>query len=412
MKILVINCGSSSIKYRLFAAKGPGWLEDLAGGAVSGLGQREAVLEHEFQGQSIQRNLDRPDHRRGLAAIIETLLHPKHGAMEDLSEVRLVGHRTVHGGEGFNGAVMIDYRVIAKMERCIPLAPIHNPANLEGIRQAQALLPQAEHVAVFDTAFHQTLPPRAYMYAVPYELYEQYGIRKFGFHGTSCRHVCQRAAEVAEQPLEQSRMVICHLGNGVTVAAVQGGHSVDTSLGFTPLEGAMMGTRCGDLDPGVVLYLQREAGMSFAQVDEMLNRQSGLLGVSGQSNDMRTLLKAASDGDERSALAVEMFAYRLKKYIGAYAAAMGGIDLVALAGGIGENSPMVRELVLRDMRFLGIELDPARNASVGQADCIISKQETGVSVAVVHTKEELMIAQEALALAESDFNQGAVQAAG
>ena len=412
MKILIINCGSSSIKYRVFAAESAGVPENLAGGTVSGLGQSGAMLEHEFQGRSLAWKLDRPNHRQGLASIMEVLLHPEHGPLKDLSEVRLVGHRTVHGGEGFNSAVVIGQEVIAKIERCIPLAPIHNPANLEGIRQAQALLPKATHVAVFDTAFHQTLPARAFVYALPYELYQQHGIRRFGFHGTSCRYVSQRAAELNGQPLKKSRMVICHLGNGVTVAAVQNGCSIDTSLGFTPLEGAMMGTRCGDLDPGVLLYLQREMGMSHEQVDEMLNRQSGLLGVSGRSNDMRELIQAADDGDRQCALAVEMFAYRLKKYIGAYAAAMGGIDTLIFTGGIGENSPRIRELVLKGLGFMDIELDPQLNADPGQEDRIISRQGARVAVAVVRTKEELMIAREALALVRNDVHCAALCAAG
>ena len=412
MKILIINCGSSSIKYRVFAAEGAGEPKDLAGGAVSGLGQSEARLEHQFQGRSLEWKLDRPDHSQGLASIMEILLHPEHGPLRDISEVGLVGHRTVHGGEGFSSAVAIGQEVITKIERCIPLAPIHNPANLEGIRQAQALLPAAEHVAVFDTAFHQTLPPRAYLYAIPYELYEKHGIRKFGFHGTSCRYVSQRTAELTGLPLEKSRMVICHLGNGVTVAAVQNGCSVDTSLGFTPLEGAMMGTRCGDLDPGVVLYLQREPGMSHAQVDEMLNRQSGLLGVSGRSNDMRELIQAADDSDQRCALAVEVFIYRLKKYIGAYAAAMGGIDALVFTGGIGENSPRIRELVLKGLGFMGLELETKLNEEASQEDRVISRQKTRAAVAVVRTQEELMIAREALALVRNDAHCAALCAAG
>lgn len=409
MKILVINCGSSSIKYGLFRADR---LEDyvsLACGAVSGLGRSDGLLTHETGGRAVQIKLDRPDYRKGLEAILAALSHPEHGVVAEPSEIGLVGHRAVHGGESFTEAVIIDREVIARMKQCIPLAPIHNPANLEGIRQARTLLPRAWHVAVFDTAFHHTLPARAYMYAIPYELYQRHGIRKYGFHGTSCRYVCQQAGRLLRRPPESIRIVICHIGNGVTVAAVRGNRSVDTSLGFTPLEGVMMGTRCGDLDPGVVLYLQRELGMIHTEVDKMLNRESGLLGISGLSNDMRTILAEAREGDARCALAVEMFTYRLKKYIGAYAAAMGGIDMVAFAGGIGENSPLIRERVLQDMGFLGVELDLNRNAEVSRQDRIISPEGAGVVVAVVHTNEEIMIAREALALLEGHSNQGYVQ---
>jgi acetate kinase len=406
MKILVINCGSSSIKYRVFRDDGKAGPVPITGGTAVGLGQDGAALIYEHAGGYMREELRGSDHGSAMAAIIELLVHPQHGGIRDLSEVGLVAHRTVHGGEGFNCAVMIDQQVIDKMERCIPLAPIHNPANLEGIRQALELLPGARQVAVFDTAFHQSLPPRAYMYAIPYELYQRHGVRKYGFHGTSCRYVTQQAAKLMGRSAESLKMVICHIGNGVTVAAVEGGQSVDTSLGFTPLEGAMMGTRCGDLDPGVVLYLQRELGMELQEVDEMLNRESGLLGVSGQSNDMRAIIQASQEGDRRSALAVEMFTYRLKKYIGAYAAAMGGVDLVAFTGGIGENSPLIRKQVLQGLAFMGIELDSTLNENAGRADSIISSEQSAVSVMVVHTQEELMIAREALALWQEEYAEG------
>ncbi len=316
MKILVVNCGSSSIKYRVFRAGEPEGLKSLAEGALSALGSPEAVLEHQSRGRKFSATLNRPDHRQGLEAMMNVLTDSAHGALRDPSEIGLVGHRAVHGGDRFTGAVFVDRDVIAGMEKCIPLAPVHNPANLEGIRQAMDMLPRAGHVAVFDTAFHQTLPKRAYMYGLPYELYEKHGIRKYGFHGTSCNYVASRATELAGQELSRSKVVICHLGNGVTVAAVQNGRSVDTSMGLTPLEGAMMGTRCGDLDPGVVLYLQRELNLSREQVEGMLNHGSGLLGISGHSNDMRQIIALAHQGDERCKLALEMYTYRLKKYIG------------------------------------------------------------------------------------------------
>ena len=402
MKILVINCGSSSIKYRVFQAGESAGLHSLAQGAVSGLGSPDAVLKHQSPEIRSSTVLNRPDHRQGLEAIMHVLTDSAHGALGDPSEIGLVGHRTVHGGDRFTGAVFVDKNVIAGMKKCIPLAPVHNPANLEGIRQAMDMLPRAGHVAVFDTAFHQTLPQRAYMYGLPYELYEKHGIRKYGFHGTSCSYVASRAAHLAELELSESKLVICHLGNGVIVVAVKNGRSADTSLGMSPLEGAMMGTRCGDLDPGVVLYLQRELNLSREQVEGMLNHDSGLLGVSGRTNDMQRIIALVHEGDERCKLAVEMYCYRLKKYIGAYAAAMGGIDLVAFAGGIGENSPLIRKMVLDGMEFLGINLDLARNERAGAEDCLLGSDVSRVNVALVHTNEELLIAQEALALAQED----------
>ncbi|MCG6879899.1 MAG: acetate kinase [Deltaproteobacteria bacterium] len=401
MKILVINCGSSSIKYRVFQTAEPGGLQSLAGGAVNGLGRPDAVLEHQSRERESRTALNRPDHRRALEAIMNVLTDHAHGGdLWDASEIGLVGHRAVHGGDRFAGAVFVDGDVIAGMQKCIPLAPVHNPANLEGIRQAMNMLPRAGHVAVFDTAFHQTLPQRAYMYGLPYDLYEKHGIRKYGFHGTSCGYVAVRAAEVAGRELSRSKSVIFHLGNGVTVAAVKNGRSVDTSLGLTPLEGAMMGTRCGDLDPGVVLYLLRELNLSREQVERMLNHDSGILGVSGRGNDMRRIIGLAHQGDHRCKLALEMYVYRLKKYMGAYAAAMGGIDLVAFAGGVGENSPLIRKMILDGMGFLGIDLDLARNEEAGAEDCILGSDVSRVDVVLVHTKEELMIAREALALAK------------
>lgn len=398
MLVLIINCGSSSVKYRLFRAGNNGDLNSQAGGIVSELGKETAYIKHEVPGLVFKKRLDRPDYRQAFEAIIETLTHPEHGVLGDVSEIGAVGHRTVHGGDKFTGSVLIDQEVIAKMEQCIPLAPIHNPANLAGISQALAFLPSTPQVAVFDTAFHQTLPLHAALYAIPYELYEKHGIRKYGFHGTSCLYVSQRVALVLNRQMDQTKMVICHLGNGVTVSAVKHGRSIDTSLGFTPLEGVMMGTRCGDLDPGVILYLQRELGFNLERVDRLLNYDSGLLGVSGVSNDMRRITDLAQDGDWRCRLAIDMFAYRLRKYIGAYAAAMGGIDLLVFTGGIGENSPLVRSLVMEDLEFLGIEIDPKLNDEALANDCVISRKDARVTVAVIPTNEELMIAQETLAL--------------
>ena len=403
MKILVINCGSSSIKFKVFQAGDEATLVPLARGSLSGLGSSRPVLAIEGPQRAWNTEIEAPDHREGLRAVIEILKDSAAGVVSDLSEIEIVGHRTVHGGERFSRAVAVTDEMIRQMEACIPLAPIHNPANLEGIRAAMAALPRAGHVAVFDTAFHQSMPPRAYVYGLPWALYENHGIRRYGFHGSSCRYVLGRAAALAGQDGGTLKVVICHIGNGVSVTAVQDGKSVDTSTGMTPLEGAMMGTRCGDLDPGVLLHLMRHQGMTLDQVDRMLNRESGLLGISGTSNDMRELLAAADRGNERCRIAVEVYAYRIRKYIGAYAAAMGGLDLVAFAGGVGENSPRIRQMILSGLGFMGIRLDDRRNndrrniESCNQ-DRILSEDGGRVAVVLVHTDEERMIAAEALAL--------------
>ncbi|MBU0969872.1 MAG: acetate kinase, partial [Proteobacteria bacterium] len=391
--------GSSSIKYRVFQGKKVKCLNTLAKGAVLGLGSPDATLSLQSPGHNFIQKLDRPDHDRGLGAIMALLIHKKQGVIQDPSQIDLVGHRTVHGGDRFTHAVFVDQEVIKGMEKYIPLAPVHNPANLAGIRLTKKLIPNALHVAVFDTAFHQTMPPQAYMYGLPHSLYENQGIRKYGFHGTSCRYVAAQAARLTGQDAARNKLIICHLGNGVTVAAVKNGCSVDTSMGMSPLEGAMMGTRCGDLDPGVVLYLQREMNLTLGQVEKMLNQESGLLGVSGHSNDMEKIIARAQNGDNRSRIALEMFIYRLKKYIGAYAAAMGGIDLLVFTGGMGENSPLIRQRVLSGMEFLGLDLDLSRNQGAGAQDCLLNSDSSSADVALIHTNEELMIARETLSLA-------------
>ena len=404
MKILVINCGSSSIKYRLFQVA-DGGLKDIAGGAVSNLNQENAVITQQAGGRRYEKHPGRLDHLGGFEAVIQALLDPDYGVLEDISEIGVVGHRTVHGGNRFTGSVLINEEVMAKMRECIPLAPLHNPPNIMGIEQAGRLLPHAGQAAVFDTSFHQTLPARAYMYALPYHLFEQHGVRKYGFHGTSCDYVSRQAAGLMKRDLATIRMIICHLGNGASITAVQEGRSTDTSLGFTPLEGVMMGARCGDLDPGVVLFLQRELGLDLKQVDRVLNQESGLLGVSGLSNDLRIVLERAEQGDYRCGLALEMFTYRIKKYIGAYAAAMGGLDSIVFTGGIGENSPRVRSLSLEGLGFLSIVVDHELNKRPGSDNRIVSRDDSRVAVAVIPTNEELMIARETLALIEPVSNE-------
>lgn len=396
MKVLVINCGSSSIKYQLHNAD----IEQvLAKGVVSRIGEEGSSLKHEVRDVKLQKEMPVPSHRSGFKLIMQSLLDQNHGVIKDLSEVSAVGHRIVHGGDTFIEPTVITEDVIEKMESCIPLAPLHNPANLMGIREAKRILPNVSHVAVFDTAFHQTMSPKAYLYGLPYEYYETYNIRRYGFHGTSCRYASQRTTEVLERSLEEVKMVVCHLGNGVTIAAVNGGKSVDTSLGFTPVPGVMMGTRSGDIDPGLIFYLNRQLGLSLDRIDNILNRESGLLGVSGISNDMRQIIENSRRGNERCQLAMEMFAYQVKKYVGAYAAAMGGIDALVFTAGIGENSPLIRAMICEGLEFLGIELDETKNNETLGMEQIISSPSSKVEVIVIPTNEELMIALDTIVLA-------------
>jgi acetate kinase len=322
------------------------------------------------------------------------LLHPQYGAIDDINEIEAVGHRAVHGADLFIASTRIDDEVIAKMEACVPLAPLHNPPNLIGIREAQALLPNVPHVAVFDTAFNQTMPPKAYIYALPYSFYEAHKIRKYGFHGTSVRFVSQRAAAVLARPLTDLKMVVLHLGNGVTMTAVAGGKAVDTTIGFATFSGVMMGTRSGDIDPGLIFHMHRELGLSPDEIERIVYKESGLLGVSGVSNDMRVISEQAQAGNERCQLALDKFAFMAKKYMGAFAAAMGGIDCVVFTAGIGENSPPIRQMICQDLEFLGIQLDEVKNQQAvgGKAEVVINQAGAATAVLVIPTNEEKMIA--------------------
>ena len=396
MKVLVINCGSSSIKYQLFDA---GSKDVLVRGKVSRIGDSGSSLQQEAGKVKLRKDISVPDYHSGFELIIQSLLDPKYGALKDISEVSAVGHRAVHGGGMFVKSTLIDEDVIARMEACVPLAPLHNPPNLIGIREARRIFTGIPHVAVFDTAFHQTLPAKAYLYALPYEYYETYKVRRYGFHGTSYRYVSQRVAIVLRQPLENLRMVICHMGSGVSVTAVNSGESVDTSLGFTPISGVMMGTRSGDIDPGLIFYLNRQLGLSLDRIDNMLNRESGLLGVSGVSNDLREIIDYAEKGNLRCQLAQNMFVYQVKKYIGAYAAVMGGIDTLVFTAGIGENSPVIRKMICAGMDFLGINLDEDKNKDAIGKEKIISLPGAEVKVMIIPTNEEFMIARDTIALA-------------
>lgn len=396
MKVLVVNCGSSSIKFQVYDADVG---RALVKGTVAKIGEKGSYIEHAVNGVNFRKKVLAPSHEAGFDLMMETLLNKANGVLQDISEISAVGHRAVHGGDTFIGSVLITEDTISKMEELKPLAPLHNQANVVGMREAKRILPNVPHVAVFDTAFHQTLPPKAYLYALPHNYYETHKIRKYGFHGTSCRYVSRKAATILGKPLEELKMIICHLGNGVTVAAINGGKSIDTSMGLTPLEGLMMGTRSGDIDAGVIFFLHRQVGLDMDRIDDLLNRESGLLGVSGVSNDMREVEERAMSGDKQCQLAVGMFTYRVKKYIGAYAAALGGLDTLVFTAGIGENSPYIRAMICEGLGFLGVKLDEQKNRVTKGIEQLISPRDSSISVVVVPTNEEEIVALDTLTVA-------------
>ena len=389
MKILVLNCGSSSIKYQLFS------MTDrvvIAKGGVEKLGMKGSFLKHVRQdGQVVVFEGEILDHKIGVEYILGILTSEKHGCLKSLEELDAVGHRVVHGGELFNSSVLLTDDVLAEVTKCIDIAPLHNPPNLKGIKAMEELIPGIPQVGVFDTAFHQTMEPKAYMYGIPYPLYKKYGIRRYGFHGTSHRYVTKRACELLGVDYNTQKIISCHLGNGASVAAIKNGKSIDTSMGFTPVEGLVMGTRSGDLDVGVVLYIMEKEEIGIKSANTLFNKHAGMLGVTGISSDMREIEMAKDKGDERAALALEMYDYKVKKYIGSYIAAMGGLDILIMTGGIGENADTTREGVLSDLDFLGISLDHQKNKGF-RKEGIISTPESKVKVIVVPTDEELMIA--------------------
>ncbi|BBE16441.1 acetate kinase [Aquipluma nitroreducens] len=389
MKILVLNCGSSSIKYQLFS------MTDrvvIAKGGVEKLGMKGSFLKHVRQdGQVVVFEGEILDHKIGVEYILGILTSEKHGCLKSLEELDAVGHRVVHGGELFNSSVLLTDDVLAEVTKCIDIAPLHNPPNLKGIKAMEELIPGIPQVGVFDTAFHQTMEPKAYMYGIPYPLYKKYGIRRYGFHGTSHRYVTKRACELLGVDYNTQKIISCHLGNGASVAAIKNGKSIDTSMGFTPVEGLVMGTRSGDLDVGVVLYIMEKEEIGIKSANTLFNKHAGMLGVTGISSDMREIEMAKDKGDERAALALEMYDYKVKKYIGSYIAAMGGLDILIMTGGIGENADTTREGVLSDLDFLGISLDHQKNKGF-RKEGVISTPESKVKVIVVPTDEELMIA--------------------
>ncbi len=399
MKILVINSGSSSIKYQLFDMANE---SVLAKGLLERLGTEQVCLGHQAGGAMVEPSCSAKDHAAGLGLILASLVHRDYGVIERIEEIDVVGHRVVHGGEEFSGAVRIDEKVTEAIERCVLLAPLHNRANLAGITAAQAALGSAMQVAVFDTAFHSTLERAAFIYALPYEWYERYGIRRYGFHGTSHQYVAQRAAQMLGGQLNELNLITAHLGNGCSITAIRSGKSVDQSMGLTPTEGLVMGTRGGDMDPGIISYLAANSDMSPEKIDKELQHGSGLLGISGLSNDMRDILRASEDGQERARLAVEIFVLRLKKYIGAYMALLGEVDGLVFTGGIGENSAVIRQKAVENLQRFGLRLDTRANEALPQGQASeISAVDSEVKILVIPTNEELLIARQSLALSGS-----------
>ena len=390
MQILVLNCGSSSIKYQLFEMDREA---AVIGGAIEKIGQTDPALTHHWGEESLSESVDAGDHDGALMAIRDLLLNPDHGGVHSESEISAVGHRVVHGGEEFVRSIRITDKVEQIIEDYATLAPLHNPPNLAGIRAAIRFFPDAPHVAVFDTAFHQSMPDYAFLYAIPYTLYEQNRIRKYGFHGTSHRYVSGRAADVLGKAPGTFTGITCHLGNGCSIAAVNHGQSVDTTMGLTPLEGVAMGTRSGDIDPAIIFHLAGRLGMSLSEIDRMLNRESGLLGVSGVSNDLREVQQAARSGNNRAELAQQIYAYRIRKYIGAYLAVLGGADAVVFTGGVGENGADMRRRILSDLDGLGMVLHPDRNQACVGREGEISADGSPIKLLVIPTNEELLIAR-------------------
>ena len=389
MKILVLNCGSSSIKYQLFSMTNR---SVIAKGGIEKLGMKGSYLQHIRQdGQVVVFQGEILDHKIGVEYILGVLTSEKHGCLNGLEELDAIGHRVVHGGERFNSSVLLTEDVLQEVTKCIDIAPLHNPPNLKGIRAMEELVPGIPQVGVFDTAFHQTMEPKAYMYGIPYDLYKKYGIRRYGFHGTSHRYVTKRACDLLGVDYNTQRIISCHLGNGASVAAVKNGQSFDTSMGFTPIEGLIMGTRCGDLDVGVVHYIMEKEDIGIRSASTLFNKHAGMLGISGISSDMREIETASKNGNERAALALEMYNYKIKKYIGSYIAAMGGVDILIMTGGIGENAYTTREGVCSDLEFLGISLDQEKNKGF-RSEGIISTPDSKVKIMVVPTDEELLIA--------------------
>lgn len=398
MKILVLNCGSSSLKYQLIETTTE---SVLSSGLVERIGLSGAVLTHRKGEQKFIIDAEKQlangtlitDHKSAVACVTKVLCCKIMGVINTMAEINAVGHRVVHGGEKYAASVIIDATVMEALEECAKLAPLHNPANITGIKACQELMPNTPMVAVFDTAFHQTMPAEAFMYSLPYEIYQEHKVRRYGFHGTSHKYVAGRAAKLLGKDLNQLKLISCHLGNGASVAAIKYGQSVDTSMGFTPLAGLTMGTRCGDLDPSIIAFLAHEMKLNVDEIDNLMNKKSGVLGISGVSSDFRDIESAAEQGNQRAQLALDVFAYNVKKYIGAYAAAMNGVDAIIFTAGLGENDKVTRAKIIDGVSFLGVSIDSEKNDVRGQ-ERIISRNDSKVTALLIPTNEELMIAKE------------------
>mgnify|MGYP000848239891 FL=1 len=392
MKIIVLNCGSSSIKYQLFEMPSA---EVIAKGLVDKIGLKGASIKHYMaNGDVLKLEGEILDHQAGIEFVLGILTHKEYGCVKNMNEIGAVGHRVVHAGEKFNSSVAINKEVIDALVECIDLAPLHNPPNLEGIYAITKLLPEVPQVGVFDTAYHQTMSEQAYLYGIPYSLYEKYKVRRYGFHGSSHRFVGQRAADILGKKIDDLRIISCHLGNGASICAIQNGKSVDTSMGMTPVEGLVMGTRCGDIDAGALLYIADKEETSIPYTTTLINKHSGILGLSGVSSDMRDVETAAAEGNHRAQVSLDIYHYRIKKYIGSYAAAMGGVDVVIFTGGVGENGWETRQQVCEGLEFMGLDFDIQKNTKLRGKEAVISKPDSKVTVMVVPTNEELVIAQD------------------
>ena len=400
MKILVLNCGSSSIKYQLFDMSADENV--LAKGLLERIGQSIGIVNHTPMGKDkIKYETPIPNHTAGIEIIINLLLDKEVGVINSLSEIKAAGHRVAHGGEHFKNSVLINKDTLTEISNCIPLAPLHNPANLKGILAVEKLIPGLPQVAVFDTSFHQSMPDYAYIYGIPYEYYENFEIRRYGFHGTSHKFVAEKAANMIGKNINDLKIISCHLGNGASITAIDRGVSIDNSMGFTPVEGLIMGTRCGDLDVGALLFIMEKENLDTKQANDLVNKKSGVLGISGISSDMRDLENAAMQGNERAKLALDVYAYKVKKYIGSYIAAMNGLDLLIFTGGIGENSMYIREQITSNMEYLGIKIDKNINDSTKGVDAIISTEDSKVCTIVATTNEELVIARDTMRIVDN-----------
>ena len=399
MKVLVINCGSSSLKYQVLDMDGENLL---AKGLVERIGMDGSVITHTKIGSEDKwkNEVPMPTHKEAIEQVLNAIVDPEHGVLKDMSELGAVGHRVVHGGERYANSVLIDEEVLTHLDELSELAPLHNPANILGIRACQKLMPNTPMVAVFDTAFHQTMPAESYIYALPYEYYEKYGVRRYGFHGTSHKYVADRAAKMMNVSLDDMKLITCHLGNGASVSAIKRGKCIDTSMGFTPLEGLVMGTRCGDIDPSITTYISEKEHLSAEEMNEIMNKKSGVLGISGISSDFRDIEAAAEEGNERAQLALKVFAHKVRAYIGAFIAEMNGLDALVFTAGVGENDIAMRDIICNDLGKLVIKLDLVKNKIRGK-ECIISRSDSPVTIMLIPTNEELMIARDTVDIVEN-----------